>query len=141
MALECHPDVVASSTSRGKRDNEIDDDDDAAVRSSSSSIRFHRIREAYETLTRGERRGGGIAMDDDADDIDGWSFRVWRTGDVIAQERTDVAGIARRRPVLPARALSSSSEEEEEEEEEEVEVEAGRRRRWGRRGGWGWGVA
>ena len=80
-------------------------------------------------------------MDDDADDIDGWSFRVWRTGDVIAQERTDVAGIARRRPVLPARALSSSSSSEEEEEEEEVEVEAGRRRRWGRRGGWGWGVA
>lgn len=45
-------------------------------------------------------------MDDDDMDDDGWSFRVWRTGDVIAQERTDVAGVMRRRPAVPARAAS-----------------------------------
>lgn len=33
-----------------------------------------------------------------------WSFAVWRNGDILAQERTDVAGVARKRPVKPAAA-------------------------------------
>jgi len=31
-----------------------------------------------------------------------WSFAVWRNGDIIAQDRTDVAGLLRRRPIKPA---------------------------------------
>ncbi len=30
-----------------------------------------------------------------------WSFAVWRNSDVIAQERNDVAGVLRKRPIKP----------------------------------------
>ena len=32
-----------------------------------------------------------------------WRFGVWRHGDAIATERTDVAGMAKQRPIPPAR--------------------------------------
>ena len=34
-----------------------------------------------------------------------WSFAVWRNSDVIAQDRDDVAGVMRKRPIKPAEAI------------------------------------
>ena len=34
-----------------------------------------------------------------------WSFAIWRNSDLIAQDRTDVAGVAKRRPVKPAESM------------------------------------
>jgi curved DNA-binding protein CbpA len=55
--------------------------------------KFQAIQEAYNRLMKNK-------LNDDA--IEEWSFNVWRTGDVIAQERTDVAGEMRKRPAKPA---------------------------------------
>lgn len=57
--------------------------------------KFKCIQLAYQKLmdVKGSHR------DDLADE---WAFRTWRKGDIIAQERTDVAGAARRRPAKPA---------------------------------------
>ena len=63
-----------------------------------ASGEFRLVREAYDVLT--SKRGGGVGAT--ADSLEEWSFRTWRSGDIIAQERTDVAGAARKRPVRPA---------------------------------------
>jgi len=34
-----------------------------------------------------------------------WSFAIWRSGDLIAQERTDVAGAMRKRTAKPTESL------------------------------------
>ena len=57
--------------------------------------KFQALQKAYSQLmdSRGAHR----------DDLtEEWQFNVWRTGDRIAEERTDVAGQARRRPAKPA---------------------------------------
>ena len=36
-----------------------------------------------------------------------WSFAVWRNSDIIAQDRTDVAGLAKKRPIKPAASTKS----------------------------------
>ena len=64
-----------------------------------ASGKFRLVREAYDVLTS---KGGGGGVGATADSREGWSFRTWRSGDIIAQERTDVAGAARKRPVRPA---------------------------------------
>jgi len=56
-----------------------------------ASGEFRLVREAYDVLT--SKRGGGVGAT--ADSLEEWSFRTWRSGDIIAQERTDVAGAAR----------------------------------------------
>ena len=40
--------------------------------------------------------------DDAEDGMEAWRFAMWRNGDRIAQDRTDVAGEARKRPAQPA---------------------------------------
>ena len=57
--------------------------------------KFKRVQLAYQKLmdVKGSHR------DDLADE---WVFRTWRKGDIIAQQRTDVAGAARKRPTKPA---------------------------------------
>ena len=56
--------------------------------------KFQALQKAYHTL---------LGKADDTDEgLDEWRFAVWRNGDRIAQDRTDVAGVARKRPVQPA---------------------------------------
>lgn len=56
--------------------------------------KFQQLQKAYQTL---------LGNADDAEDgFEEWRFAVWRGGDRIAQDRTDVAGVARKRPVQPA---------------------------------------
>jgi len=63
--------------------------------------KFQRIQLAYEKLTDAK----GVHRDDIADQ---WRFQVWRRGDIIAQQRTDVAGLARNRPIQPAKTERSN---------------------------------
>ena len=56
--------------------------------------KFQDLQKAYQTL---------LGNAEDADDgMEEWRFAMWRNGDRIAQDRTDVAGVARKRPVQPA---------------------------------------
>merc|ERR1740139_1446479 len=57
--------------------------------------KFQRVQLAYERIMKKVER-------DDLDDE--WSFGVWRSGDIIAQDRDDVAGVMRKRPAKPAGA-------------------------------------
>jgi hypothetical protein len=72
-----------------------------------ASGKFRLVREAYDVLTS---KGGGGGVGATADSREGWSFRTWRSGDIIAQERTDVAGAARKRPVRPAESRRGGGE-------------------------------
>lgn len=75
-ARELHPDVNTQ------------DSPEQALR------KFQKLQKAYQTL---------LGNADDAEDgIEEWRYSVWRDGDRIAQDRTDVAGMARKRPVQPA---------------------------------------
>ena len=60
---------------------------------------FRTIKEAYESLLKNKN------ADYRTDVWEEWAFTVWRNSDVIAQERTDVAGVMRKRPVKPAESL------------------------------------
>ena len=60
--------------------------------------KFQTLQKAYSQLM--DRHG---AHRDDL--TDEWQFAVWRAGDRIAEERTDVAGMARKRPVRPAESV------------------------------------
>jgi hypothetical protein len=42
--------------------------------------------------------------------LEEWSFAVWRNGDLIAQERDDVAGVMRKRPAKPAASNKPGSQ-------------------------------
>eukprot|EP00568_Trieres_chinensis_P004205 CAMPEP_0183297498 /NCGR_PEP_ID=MMETSP0160_2-20130417/4778_1 /TAXON_ID=2839 ORGANISM="Odontella Sinensis, Strain Grunow 1884" /NCGR_SAMPLE_ID=MMETSP0160_2 /ASSEMBLY_ACC=CAM_ASM_000250 /LENGTH=211 /DNA_ID=CAMNT_0025459335 /DNA_START=178 /DNA_END=813 /DNA_ORIENTATION=- len=77
-AQELHPDVNST------------DSPEMALR------KFQAVQRAYAKLMDVK---GAPHRDDLAEE---WSFAVWRNGDVIAQERTDVAGEARKRPAKPA---------------------------------------
>lgn len=83
-ARELHPDV-----------NKTDTPDVALAK-------FQTLQKAYSQLmdSRGAHR----------DDLsEEWQFAVWRTGDRIAEERTDVAGAARRRPARPAESMRNQN--------------------------------
>jgi len=56
---------------------------------------FQAVLKAYETLTKIHTNLPGL----DADKDDEWKMAVWRKGDQIAVNRTDVAGVAKRRPL------------------------------------------
>ena len=59
--------------------------------------RFRAVKEAYDTLMNDKVVGAHRT-----DLWEEWSFAVWRGGDLIAQERTDVAGALRKRSAKPA---------------------------------------
>eukprot|EP00542_Grammatophora_oceanica_P021159 CAMPEP_0194034970 /NCGR_PEP_ID=MMETSP0009_2-20130614/7432_1 /TAXON_ID=210454 /ORGANISM="Grammatophora oceanica, Strain CCMP 410" /LENGTH=194 /DNA_ID=CAMNT_0038676147 /DNA_START=241 /DNA_END=825 /DNA_ORIENTATION=+ len=61
--------------------------------------KFQALQRAYQQLMKGSQA-------EDQEKMEEWSFGIWRKSDVIAQERTDVAGEARIRPVKPAKAIS-----------------------------------
>ena len=81
LARELHPDV-----------NTVDEVKIAQAK-------FQRVKDAYEKIMTGKG--------EDEDKADEWRFRMWRKGDIISQERTDVAGELRRRPIRPV-SLDSS---------------------------------
>ena len=62
---------------------------------------FRAVREAYDILMNTKKNG--INTNDEQ-----WAFQTWRTCDIIAQQRTDVAGTMRKRPSKPAISYSSS---------------------------------
>lgn len=83
-ARELHPDV-----------NETDTPDVALHK-------FQTLQKAYSQLMDSK----GAHRDDLSEE---WQFAVWRTGDRIAEERTDVAGVARKRPAKPAESLRNKN--------------------------------
>lgn len=62
--------------------------------------KFRVVKEAYDKLMNSKSAGTHRT-----DLWEEWSFAIWRSGDLIAQERTDVAGVSRKRPVKPAESL------------------------------------
>jgi hypothetical protein len=78
QASHCHPDVC----------NTTDSSRDVAVR------KFQALVAAYEILTAQK-----CPLTSDHSE---WQWNVWFRSDVIAQERTDVAGAQRQRPIPPA---------------------------------------
>jgi hypothetical protein len=66
---------------------------------------FQRLQRAYELLTKSHsQKYGSLALSDSSilDMETAWRFGVWRKGDSIATERTDVAGLSKQRPIPPA---------------------------------------
>lgn len=66
---------------------------------------FQHIRKSYDALMNASedfRHGSSEASKK-------YSFQVWRRGDTIAQNRTDVAGLARKRPAPPIDASDKTS--------------------------------
>jgi curved DNA-binding protein CbpA len=63
--------------------------------------KFQSIQWAYQRLLDFKNRDASH----DKESADEWSFTMWRAGDVLAQQRTDVAGVARKRPMKPADAF------------------------------------
>ena len=85
LAVQYHPDLQQGKVSQKK-----------------AQETFQRIQRAYEILMN---KNNDNHRDDLADE---WSFRIWRDGDIIAQERTDVAGVVRKRPIKPAESKRSA---------------------------------
>jgi hypothetical protein len=63
--------------------------------------KFQAVQKAYDSLMKVK---GAHYRDDLAEE---WSFAIWRNSDIIAQERTDVAGVMKKRPAKPAASLSN----------------------------------
>lgn len=62
--------------------------------------KFRVVKESYDKLMN--NKNAGVHRTDLWEE---WSFAIWRSGDLIAQERTDVAGVSRKRPMKPADSL------------------------------------
>jgi curved DNA-binding protein CbpA len=58
--------------------------------------KFQQVQKAYNSLM--DVKGAPHRNDLQEE----WSFSVWRNSDILAQERTDVAGLKRKRPKKPA---------------------------------------
>jgi len=79
-AAELHPDVNTT------------DRPDVALR------KFRELHRAYESLIKVHSNLNGLSEEKDEE----WRVSVWRNGDRIAVDRTDVAGAMRKRPVPPS---------------------------------------
>ena len=62
--------------------------------------KFRIVKEAYDKLMNNKKAGTHRT-----DLWEEWSFAAWRSADLIAQDRTDVAGVSRKRPMKPAESL------------------------------------
>jgi DnaJ domain len=67
--------------------------------------KFQEVQRAYETLIRVHSNLNGLSHEKD----DEWRFAVWRNGDRIAIERDDVAGMMRKRPIMPPKATQTAA--------------------------------
>lgn len=61
--------------------------------------KFSVVKEAYDKLMNNKNSMHRTDLWEE------WSFAIWRSGDLIAQERDDVAGAMRKRPVKPAESI------------------------------------
>jgi len=66
--------------------------------------KFQDLQKAYQTLMKVHSHVSGVSAEKD----DEWRFSVWRNGDRIALDRTDVAGVLRKRPAPPAETEDTS---------------------------------
>jgi len=85
-ARELHPDV-----------NKTDNPEEALTK-------FQFVQKAYSKLMDVK----GAPHRDDL--MEEWSFSVWRNSDIIAQDRVDVAGAMRKRPIKPAVSTKPGSQ-------------------------------
>lgn len=81
LARELHPDV-------------------SQLEPSVALSRFRIVKEAYDKLMNNKN-----AATHRTDLWEEWSFAIWRSGDIIAQERKDVAGTMKKRPAKPAESI------------------------------------
>lgn len=63
--------------------------------------KFQAVQKAYQKLMDVK----GAAHRDDL--VEEWSFAIWRNSDILAQERSDVAGEMRKRPAKPAVSVTN----------------------------------
>jgi len=68
------------------------------VNSKASLEKFQKIQHAYSSLLDVKN----FRFSSSKEKLEQYSFQTWRLGDAIAQQRTDVAGAARKRPKPPA---------------------------------------
>jgi hypothetical protein len=61
-----------------------------------SHEKFQDLQKAYQTIMKLSENINA------AENIDEWRWAIWNKGDRIAVDRTDVAGVAKKRPVQPA---------------------------------------
>jgi curved DNA-binding protein CbpA len=80
---------------------DVNKDDPPAV----AMRKFQDLHRAYETLMKVHSNLAGDSYEKD----DEWRFSVWRNGDRLAIDRTDVAGVLRKRPAPPAETPNSSA--------------------------------
>ena len=85
-ARELHPDV-----------NTIDTPEQALKK-------FQKLQQAYESLIK------SVYGNEQDVDLEDWRISVFRRGDRIAMDRTDVAGALRKRPMPPAESKAFSRE-------------------------------
>eukprot|EP00536_Pseudo-nitzschia_multiseries_P004637 jgi/Psemu1/188504/e_gw1.78.26.1 len=78
-AKALHPDVVDTSVMTTER----------------AQQEFQKLVAAYEALLK-------HVQADDCETVEEWRVALWRQSDRIAMDRTDVAGVARKRPAKPA---------------------------------------
>jgi DnaJ domain len=88
QAQKLHPDV-----------NQTDSPEDALVK-------FQQLQRAYESLMKNVAGVNG-----DQHDLQQWRVALWRQSDRLALDRTDVAGVKRKRPAPPASASKSYARE------------------------------
>jgi hypothetical protein len=67
-------------------------------------VKFQRLQRAYESLMKNVSSETGDQLE-----LDQWRVALWRQSDRLALDRTDVAGVKRKRPVPPALASKSYS--------------------------------
>jgi curved DNA-binding protein CbpA len=65
---------------------------------------FQHVQTSYDALMK----AGQDFRSGNSEEAQKYSFQVWRMGDTIAQNRTDVAGALRKRPAPPLKASKSS---------------------------------
>lgn len=66
--------------------------------------KFQELQAAYQSLVKVHSHASGLCEEKDEE----WRFSVWRNGDRIATNRTDVAGVMRKRPKPPAETFTRS---------------------------------
>ncbi len=86
-AKTLHPDVVDKSVMSLEEANQ----------------EFQKLVAAYEALMK-------HVQADDCENMEEWRVALWRQSDRIALDRTDVAGVARKRPAQPATTSSYGRE-------------------------------
>ncbi len=64
--------------------------------------KFQTLQQAHQILTSSSKDGK-------EDSEENWSFHVWKQSDNIAQNRTDVAGVKRHRPIPSASTTGDST--------------------------------